>query len=101
MPGNETTPAQVSPSSTLEDGPGSTALALVAGVRSGASPEAVRLSVACYIESIASELRAMAGDAGLESLAYFLEMVRIEASLLVTEHAPGALLQGETPRAPG
>lgn len=46
-----------------------------------------RLGVAIYIESIAAELRTMARIAELESLAYFLEMVRLEASILVTEQA--------------
>jgi hypothetical protein len=39
-----------------------------------------QLEVAIYIESMSAELRTMAKVVQLESLAYFLEMVRMEAS---------------------
>ncbi|SDF26302.1 hypothetical protein [Bosea robiniae] len=38
------------------------------------------LEAACFIEGMAAELRAMARDARLSALSYFLEMARIEAS---------------------
>ncbi len=38
------------------------------------------LEAACFIEGMAAELRAMARDARLSALGYFLEMARIEAS---------------------
>lgn len=47
----------------------------------------LQLEVALYIESIASELRAMAKSADLQALSYFLEMARIEASIQVEKHA--------------
>ena len=39
-----------------------------------------QLEVAVYVESMSAELRTMAKAAQLDSLAYFLEMVRVEAS---------------------
>lgn len=51
------------------------------------SSQVDRYETAAYIESLSAELRAMARGAGLESLAYFLEMVRIEASIQVERHA--------------
>lgn len=39
--------------------------------------------VAGYIEGLAAEMRAMAHSVDLDSLAYFLEMARLEASLQV------------------
>lgn len=39
-----------------------------------------QLEVATYIENLCAELRQMARTADLESLAYFLEMSRIEAT---------------------
>ena len=39
--------------------------------------------VATYIERLAGDLRAMSQSVNLDSLAYFLEMVRLEASLQV------------------
>lgn len=47
----------------------------------------MQLEVALYIESISSELRSMARKSELESLAYFLEMARIEASVQVERRA--------------
>lgn len=52
--------------------------------------QATQLSVAMYVESMAAELRAMADVAGLSSLCYFLDMVRVEASIQVTTHAGDA-----------
>lgn len=46
-----------------------------------------QLEVALYIENISSELRLMARAAGLDALAYFLEMARIEASIQVEKQA--------------
>lgn len=39
-----------------------------------------QLEVAIYVESMSAELRTMAKVVQLDSLAYFLEMVRVEAS---------------------
>lgn len=49
--------------------------------------KAGQYETAAYIEALSAELRAMARTAGLESLAYFLEMVRIEASIQVERAA--------------
>ncbi|PZU92509.1 MAG: hypothetical protein DI527_09245 [Chelatococcus sp.] len=49
--------------------------------------EADQYETAAYIEALSAELRAMARGAGLEGLAYFLEMVRIEASIQVERSA--------------
>ncbi|WP_332683496.1 hypothetical protein [Bosea sp. (in: a-proteobacteria)] len=49
-----------------------------------ASPEAVaemQLEVASYIEEISLELGAMARTARLDSLAYFIDMTRLEAGI--------------------
>lgn len=40
----------------------------------------LRKEVARYIESMTIELRVMARGAGLDSLAYFLDMARLEAA---------------------
>jgi hypothetical protein len=45
-------------------------------------PDATQRDVAGYIEGLAAGLRAMAQSADLDSLAYFLEMARLEASIL-------------------
>ncbi len=45
--------------------------------------DGIQLEVALYIESLSAELRTMARESQLESLAYFLEMARIEASIQV------------------
>lgn len=55
---------------------------------SGNELASLQLSVASYVESMASELRLMARAAELESLSYFLEMVRVEASIQIAAHAP-------------
>jgi hypothetical protein len=47
----------------------------------------LQLEVALYIENISAELRQMAKTTNLEALAYFLEMARIEASILVERRA--------------
>jgi hypothetical protein len=47
----------------------------------------LQLEVALYIESLSAELRTMARENQLESLAYFLEMARIEASIQVERRA--------------
>lgn len=47
----------------------------------------MQLEVALYIESLSAELRTMARESELESLAYFLEMARIEASIQVERRA--------------
>ncbi len=47
----------------------------------------MQLEVALYIESLSAELRTMARASELESLAYFLEMARIEASIQVESRA--------------
>lgn len=39
--------------------------------------------VAAYVEHLAADLRVMSQSADLDSLAYFLEMARIEASIQV------------------
>lgn len=41
----------------------------------------MQLEVACYIEEISIELGAMARAAQLSSLAYFVEMTRLEAAI--------------------
>jgi len=46
-----------------------------------------QLEVASYIESLSAELSEMAKAADLKSLAYFLEMARLEASIQVERHA--------------
>jgi hypothetical protein len=45
------------------------------------SSRATQREVASYIEGLAADLRAMARSADLDSLAYFLEMARLEASI--------------------
>lgn len=45
------------------------------------SSRATQIEVAGYIEGLAAGLRAMAQSADLDSLAYFLEMARLEASI--------------------
>jgi len=48
------------------------------------SPEAItrmQLEVASYIEDISTELGAMARAARLDSLAYFIDMTRLESSI--------------------
>lgn len=45
------------------------------------------LEAASFIESMSAELRAMARGAKLDALAYFLEMVRLEASTEVVRLA--------------
>lgn len=52
-----------------------------------ATSQDLQLEVATYIEALSAELRAMAKVAGLGSLAYFLEMARLEASIQVERHA--------------
>jgi hypothetical protein len=47
----------------------------------------LQLDVALYIEALSADLRAMAKTADLRTLAYFLEMVRMEASIQVENHA--------------
>jgi hypothetical protein len=52
--------------------------------RQEAGPHPVMQSeVAGYIEGLAAEMRAMAHSVDLDSLAYFLEMARLEASIQV------------------
>jgi hypothetical protein len=46
------------------------------------------LEVASFIEGMSAELRIMARDARLTTLAYFLEMARIEACAEVERLAP-------------
>jgi hypothetical protein len=46
-----------------------------------------QLEVASYIEILSAELSEMAKAADLKSLAYFLEMARLEASIQVERHA--------------
>jgi hypothetical protein len=45
-----------------------------------------QLGVAEYIESICVELRMMARAAKLETLVYFLDMARIEATIQIESH---------------
>lgn len=47
---------------------------------------AQQLGVAEYIESICVELRMMARAAKLETLVYFLDMARIEATIQIENH---------------
>ena len=47
----------------------------------------MQLEVGRYSESLSAELRTMARESELESLAYFLEMARIEASIQVERRA--------------
>jgi hypothetical protein len=47
----------------------------------------LQLEVAIYVEALSAELRGMAQTAELRSLAYFLEMARLEASIQVEHHA--------------
>lgn len=49
--------------------------------------QATQLEVALYVESMSAELKLMARSVDLDSLAYFLEMVRIEASLQIERTA--------------
>jgi hypothetical protein len=51
------------------------------------STAATQLEVALYVESMSAELRLMARSVDLDSLAYFLEMVRIEASIQIERRA--------------
>ena len=44
---------------------------------------ATQHDVAAYIERLAADLRAMSQSVDLDSLAYFLEMARLEASIQV------------------
>ena len=50
------------------------------------SSAAQQLGVAEYIESICVELRMMARAAKLETLVYFLDMARIEATIQIESH---------------
>jgi hypothetical protein len=50
-------------------------------VLKGPPPRAAASEVAGYIEVLVAEMRQMAQTAHLESLAYFLEMARVEAAL--------------------
>lgn len=52
---------------------------------------ATQRDVAAYVEHLAADLRAMSHAVGLDSLAYFLEMARLEASIQVERlgHAAG------------
>ena len=93
MPGSKPMPAPYDRPANAENGAGH---ALVTGPLQAAGPLPVtQLSVACYIESIAAELRVMAMAVRLDTLAYFLEMVRIEASVQVAERADGVLGQSD------
>lgn len=47
----------------------------------------LQLEVALYIETLSADLRAMAKTADLQTLAYFLEMVRMEASIQIENKA--------------
>lgn len=73
--------------------------------RSSAMPEEIRyedakavadiqLEVAAYIETLTAELRAMARSAGLGTLAYFLEIARLEASSQISDRVPVAAKRG-------
>jgi len=53
-------------------------------------PPALQRDLAVYIEGLTAELRAMAHAANLDSLAYFLEMARLEASIQVQRLARSA-----------
>jgi hypothetical protein len=57
--------------------------------RGGGDLVRLQLEVALYVENLSSELRAMARTAELDTLAYFLEMARVEASLQVEARAHG------------
>ncbi len=46
-------------------------------------PRATQRDVAAYIEHLTADLRAMSRSVDLDSLAYFLEMARLEASTQV------------------
>lgn len=48
----------------------------------------IQLEVAAYIETLTAELRAMARSAGLGTLAYFLEIARLEATAQVSNRVP-------------
>lgn len=48
------------------------------------------LEIASFVESMAAEMRGMTRDAKLNALAYFLEMVRLEASAEIERLAKAA-----------
>ena len=50
---------------------------------------ALQLVVAGYVEAMSAELQAMAKAAGLDSLAYFLGMARLEGSITVERLSAG------------
>lgn len=50
----------------------------------------LQLEVASYVETLSAELRLLAKAADLGSLAYFLEMARLEASIQIERHATSA-----------
>ena len=54
----------------------------------------IQLEVATYIETLTTELRAMARSAGLGTLAYFLEIARLEASAQISDRVPAAAKRG-------
>ncbi len=54
---------------------------LPATVLKSPPPRAAQSEVAGYIEVLVAEMRLMAQTAHLESLAYFLEMARLEAAI--------------------
>lgn len=51
--------------------------------REMANSAVLQQELAVYIEGLTAEMRAMAHAANLDSLAYFLEMARLEASIQV------------------
>jgi len=53
-------------------------------------PAASELESALYIEAMCAELRRLAKTAGLDALAYFLDMARLEASIQVESRAASA-----------
>lgn len=54
---------------------------MTAPVLKSPPPQAAQSEVAGYIEVLVAEMRHMAHAAHLESLAYFLEMARLEAAI--------------------
>jgi hypothetical protein len=77
------------------EGDGNSPLPLL-GQSDGATSQNMQLEVASYIEILSAELGEMAKAAELKSLAYFLEMARLEASIQVERHAASASEGQET-----
>ena len=75
------TPASASAGNRDDEERGAETTNLPVQVLRSPPPRAAQSEVAGYIEVLVAEMRLMAQTAHLESLAYFLEMARLEAAI--------------------